>query len=115
MMVVQFQADMLEPSLGDGFLLPRHSILRSRLGKGSHTACIYRTAQDVTLWPIEIQSVDYLPSPAAINLAGIGRQDSAKSAIRVRLNTTGEIPFNKLDVERLPLLFNWWGNRHACV
>ncbi|PVV12343.1 MAG: type VI secretion system protein ImpG [gamma proteobacterium symbiont of Ctena orbiculata] len=104
MMVVQFQADMLEPSLGDGFLLPRHSILRSRLGKGSHTACIYRTAQDVTLWPIEIKSVDYLPSPAAINLAGIGRQDSAKSAIRVRLNTTGEIPFNKLDVERLPLL-----------
>ncbi|MET0005790.1 MAG: type VI secretion system baseplate subunit TssF [Candidatus Thiodiazotropha sp.] len=103
MMVVQFQADMLEPSLGDGFLLPRHSILRSRLGKGSHTACIYRSAQDVTLWPIEIQSADYLPTPAAINLAGIGRQEKAKAAIRIRLNTTGEIPFNKLDLNKLPL------------
>ncbi|MEW8563068.1 MAG: type VI secretion system baseplate subunit TssF, partial [Candidatus Thiodiazotropha sp.] len=103
MMVVQFQADMLEPSLGDGFLLPRHSTLRSRLGKGIHTACIYRTAQDVTLWPIEIQSVDYLPTPAAIKLAAIGRQESAKAAIRIRLNTTGEIPFNRLDLHRLPL------------
>ncbi|MBT3046322.1 MAG: type VI secretion system baseplate subunit TssF [Candidatus Thiodiazotropha sp.] len=103
MMVVQFQADMLEPSLGDGFLLPRHSTLRSRLGKGIHTACIYRTAQDVTLWPIEIQSVDYLPTPAAIKLAAIGRQEHAKAAIRIRLNTTGEIPFNKLDLHRLPL------------
>ncbi len=106
MMVVQFQADMLEPSLGDGFLLPRHSTLRSRLGKGSHTACVYRTAQDVTLWPIEIQSVDYLPTPAAINLAGIGRHEGAKAAIRLRLNTTGEIPFNKLDVDRLPLFLS---------
>jgi type VI secretion system protein ImpG len=103
MMVVQFQADMLEPSLGDGFPLPRHSTLRSRLGKGSHTACIYRTAQEVTLWPIEIQSVDYLPSPAAIKLAGIGRQDRAKAAIRIRLKTTGEIPFNKLAIDSLPL------------
>jgi type VI secretion system protein ImpG len=103
MMVAQFQADMLEPSLGDGFLLPRHSILRSRIGKGSHTACIYRTAQDVTLWPVEIRSVDYLPTPASINLAGIGRQANAKAAIRLRLNTTGEIPFNKLDLDKLPL------------
>ncbi|MCU7860469.1 MAG: type VI secretion system baseplate subunit TssF, partial [Candidatus Thiodiazotropha sp. (ex Lucinoma kastoroae)] len=103
MMVVQFQADMLEPSLGDGFLLPRHSTLRSRLGKGSHTTCIYRTAQDVTLWPVELQSVDYLSSPAAINLAGIGKQNKAKAAIRLRFNTTGEIPFNKLALDSLPL------------
>ncbi|MCU7906100.1 MAG: type VI secretion system baseplate subunit TssF [Candidatus Thiodiazotropha sp. (ex Epidulcina cf. delphinae)] len=103
MMVVQFQADMLEPSLGDGFLLPRHSTLRGRLGKGSHTACIYRTAQDVTLWPVELQSVDYQASPAAITLAGIGKQDKAKAAIRLRFNTTGDIPFNKLALDRLPL------------
>ena len=106
MMVVQFQADMLEPSLGDGFLLPRHSTLRSRLGKGNHTACIYRTAQDVTLWPIQIQSVDYLPTPASIALAGIGKQERAKAAIRLRLNTTGDIPFNRLDLDRLPLFLS---------
>ncbi|MES9978547.1 MAG: type VI secretion system baseplate subunit TssF [Candidatus Thiodiazotropha sp. 6PLUC5] len=106
MMVVQFQADMLEPSLCDGFLLPRHSTMRSRIGKGSHTACIYRTAQDVTLWPIEIQSVDYLPTPASIALAGIGKQEGARAAIRLRLKTTGDIPFNHLDLDRLPIFFS---------
>jgi type VI secretion system protein ImpG len=106
MMVVQFQADMLEPSLCDGFLLPRHSTLRSRVGKGPHTACIYRTAQDVTLWPIELQSVDYLPTPASIATTGIGKQERVKAAIRLRLKTTGDIPFNHLDLDRLTLFFS---------
>ncbi|MFI0459426.1 MAG: type VI secretion system baseplate subunit TssF, partial [Candidatus Thiodiazotropha endolucinida] len=30
-------------------------------------------------------------------------QEKAKAAIRIRLNTTGEIPFNKLDLNKLPL------------
>ncbi|MEW8338309.1 MAG: type VI secretion system baseplate subunit TssF, partial [Candidatus Thiodiazotropha taylori] len=105
MMVVQFQVDMLEPSLTEGFLLPRHSTMRSRVGKGSHTACIYRTAQDVTLWPIEIQSVDYLPTPAAIALSGIGKQNGARAAIRLRLKTSGDIPFNHLTLDKLPIFF----------
>jgi type VI secretion system protein ImpG len=110
MMVVQFQADMLEPSLSDGFLLPRHATLRSRLGKGSHTACLYRTSQDVTLWPIEIKRVEYLPTPASIVLAGIGKQNRAKSAIRLRMSTTGEIPFNHLNVDRLALFISGGGS-----
>jgi type VI secretion system protein ImpG len=103
MMMVQFQCDLLDPSLGDGFVLPRHAMLRSRLGKGHQTPCIYRTAQDVILWPISIKRVDYLPTPAAITLTGIGKPADAKAAIRFRLETTGDIPFNRLGLDRLPL------------
>ncbi|MET0065417.1 MAG: type VI secretion system baseplate subunit TssF [Candidatus Thiodiazotropha sp.] len=106
MMIVQFQTDLLDPSLGDGFELPRHSTLRSRLGKGNQTTCIYRTAQDVRLWPITLESVEYLPSPAAITLAGIGKQPGAKAALRFRFKTAGDIPFNRLEVDRLPVFLS---------
>ncbi|MCB1867698.1 MAG: type VI secretion system baseplate subunit TssF [Gammaproteobacteria bacterium] len=103
MMVVQFHPDLTDPSLADGFPLPRHSVLRSRLGKGIQTACEYRTAHQVTLWPIQLEGADYLPTPAAIGAAGFGRQAGAKAAIRFRLSTTAGIPFNKLALERLSL------------
>ena len=103
MAVVQFQPDLLEPSLAQGFLLPRHSVLRSHSGRESPTPCIYRTAQDVTLWPLTLQSANYLASPAAIALAGIGRQERAKAAIRLRFASSGEIPIGSLPLDRLAL------------
>ncbi len=103
MAVVQFQPEPLEPSLAEGFVLPRHSVLRSRGGSENPTACVYRTAHEVTLWPLALHSVDYLPSPAAINLAGAVHQERAKAAIRLRFSSAGEIPIEKLPMDRLVL------------
>ena len=49
MSVVQFQVDLDEGALSNGFVLPRDTVLRSRLGKGEQTPCEYRTAHEVTL------------------------------------------------------------------
>lgn len=103
MAVVQFQPDLQESSLAEGFLLPRHSVLRSRVGRESPTACVYRTAQDVTLWPLELTGADYLPSPAAITLAGAGRHTQAKAAIRLRFASGGEIAVCDLPIDHLVL------------
>jgi len=103
MAVVQFLPDLQEPTLAGGFLLPRHSVMRSRTGQESPTPCVYRTAQDVTLWPLELLSADYLASPAAIALAGVGRQERAKAAVRLRFTTTSEIPIHSLPLDRLAL------------
>jgi len=103
MAVVQFLPDLRDPSLKEGFSLPRHSVLRSRSGRESPTPCIYRTAHETTFWPLQLLSADYLASPAAIALAGIGRQEGAKAAIRLRLATTGDIPFRRLPLDRLAL------------
>jgi type VI secretion system protein ImpG len=103
MAVVQFQPDLLEPSLAEGFRLPRHSVLRSRSGRESPTPCIYRTAQDVTLWPLALQSAAYLPSPAAMTLAGVGRLERAKAAIRLRFAGGGENLIANLPIDRLTL------------
>src|SRR3954468_18490081 len=58
MAVVQLRPSRREGSLATGFVVPRGTSLRSRLGTGS-TACEYRTAHDVKLLPIEIVSADY--------------------------------------------------------
>ena len=59
MAVVQFQPDLEEGGLSSGFLIPRHSAMRGNLGKGDQTACTYRTANDVTLWPVALKEAKY--------------------------------------------------------
>ena len=51
MAMVQFRPDLKEGALAEGFVLPRHTTLRSPSG-GERTSCEYRTAHEVTLWPI---------------------------------------------------------------
>ena len=59
MAVVQFEPDLKVGALADGYTIPRGESIRSLLGKGETTACEYRTAQDCTLWPLEIVEAEY--------------------------------------------------------
>ena len=101
MAVARLYPDLTEGGLADGFKIPRGTAMRSLLGKGDQTACEYRTAHDVTLWPIEVAELEYLASPGAVATLGIGEIQGAPAAIRLRLKTTGDIPFNKLPLDRL--------------
>ena len=56
--IVQFAPDMSQGTLNEGVVLPRGTVLRSLLGKGAQTPCEYRTAHDVTLWPIALVRAD---------------------------------------------------------
>jgi len=57
--VARFQPDLTAGELTKGFKIPRGSALRSQLGKNEQTACEYRTAHDVDLWPIELVQAEY--------------------------------------------------------
>src|SRR5438477_10467229 len=54
MTMLQFQPNLDEPSLAQGYKLPRGTEVKSLVGKGGQTACNYTTGQDVTLWPLKI-------------------------------------------------------------
>jgi type VI secretion system protein ImpG len=99
MAVVQLQPDVANPSLKQGFLVPRGSAMRSVLGKGDNTACEYRTAHDVTLWPIELVEAKFSTR------AGIDARLPAnvKAALRLRLCTSGGIAWRDLPLDRLCL------------
>jgi len=56
---VELQPNLGESSLAQGYRVARGTDLRSVLGRGDQTACEYRTAHDVTLWPLEITHAEY--------------------------------------------------------
>ncbi len=107
MLVAQLQPDATQGALDQGFKVARGSELRSLLGKGEQTPCDYRTAHDVTLWPLELSAVQYFAGKepvAALDLPGLSR---VRAGIRLRLRTTvPDLPFARLALERLPLFLS---------
>ncbi len=104
MMVAAMVPDLANPALADGYVLPRHTMIRSALAEGLQTACQFRTAHDLTLWPIEIAEAEYIDGRGALVAAGvaIGATD-ARAAIRLRLRRYGDLPIGALPLDRLSL------------
>ena len=59
MAVVHFEPNYRQGNLSDGFLIPRGTSLRSNVAPGEQTPCVYHTAHDVSLWPLEITSISH--------------------------------------------------------
>ncbi|MFM8332893.1 MAG: type VI secretion system baseplate subunit TssF, partial [Candidatus Methylumidiphilus sp.] len=108
MTVVQMQPDPSEGSLAEGVTIPRDTILHSQIGKGEQTACEYRTAHEVTLWPVEITAAEYLSGQAIANL-GAPSLPGLKAGIRLRLRTTAGLTFKQLTLDRLTLFLRGGG------
>ncbi|MDX1606269.1 MAG: type VI secretion system baseplate subunit TssF [Candidatus Competibacterales bacterium] len=103
MAVVQFQPDFTESDLIDGPVVPRHTTLRSLMGKDDQTPCLYRSAHEVTLWPLQLTEAEYLGTAAAVKALGIGDQPGLRAGIRLRLKLSGEANFNQIPLDRLTL------------
>lgn len=103
MTVVQLQPDLMEGSLNEGFLIPKATSLRSQIGKGEQTACEYRTAHDLTLWPLELIEAEYLSGAGAVANTGAPSLTGLKAGIRLRLKSTAGLKFNQLALDNLPL------------
>ncbi|HCK80358.1 MAG TPA: type VI secretion system baseplate subunit TssF [Candidatus Competibacter sp.] len=107
MLVAQFQPDPTEGALDQGFVIPRGSELRSLLGKGDQTPCEYRTAHEVTLWPVELTEVQYFAGKEPVALLDLPDLNKVRAGIRLRLRTTlPGLSFDKLALERLTLFLN---------
>ncbi len=85
MMIVAFDPDPGNAGVKTGFKLPRHTVLRSRAIEGQQTACLFRTAADLTLWPVEVTEAEYIPTRGGLVAAGVSRDNPARAGIRLRL------------------------------
>lgn len=103
MAVVQFEPALEEGALADGLVVSRHTSLRSVPGRGERTACEYRSAHDVTLWPLEVTEAKYYNSAGALATIDVDRLDNVKAGIRLRLHTTGGLAFSDLAIDKLML------------
>ena len=69
MLIARMRPDLLDPNLARGFKLARGSALTSELARGQNTRCEFRTALEVTLWPIEIAAVGHFSHAPDLPLA----------------------------------------------
>ncbi|MEO1794412.1 MAG: type VI secretion system baseplate subunit TssF, partial [Pseudomonadota bacterium] len=76
MMVAAFEPDVANAGLKDGYVMPRQTRLRSRLTDGQQTPCEFRTAADVTMWPVQIAEAEYIDSRGALVAAGIEAEEA---------------------------------------
>jgi type VI secretion system protein ImpG len=103
MMVAQLVPDMDNAGLAGGYAIPRGTQLRTRLLEGTQTACIFTTAQDTVLWPLEIAEAEYIDSRGELVAAGVVGALEARAGIRLRLRRSGGQPLGDLPLDTLSL------------
>ncbi len=108
--IVQFTPD---PSrkLTQGIPLPRGTVLRAPEIQSGGTRCEFRTAHDVTLWPLEIRSAAYAPRSGFADQLPV--TNGVEAVLRLKLSTSDGGSLNRLRLDRLPVFLN--GSSHALL
>jgi type VI secretion system protein ImpG len=88
----------------DGHLVRRGTRLVAAYREGISTRATYTTAQDVALWPVKLDKVEYLQDRGALNAAGLDRP-KVEAGIRITLSRVGPGSLAELSMDRLDLCF----------
>ncbi|MFC1782176.1 type VI secretion system baseplate subunit TssF [Planctomycetota bacterium] len=107
MAIVRFQPDLNEGGLAEGFVIPRDTSVQSLLGKGDQTRCEYRTAHDVTLWPMQLLKGEY--HTRDIGMLELPETLSAQAGLRLRLQATAGLSFNEFKMDELTVYLKGTG------
>jgi type VI secretion system protein ImpG len=99
--IAEFQPDFKEDALQVGVKIARGVSLRTPLAKGERTACEFRTAHEVTLWPLAVAEARYISGTGALGSLRVNAPPNAKAAIRLRLQTRGGAKLSALSLDRL--------------
>jgi len=99
MAIVRFKPnyDSIPP---EGHTIPRHTSMRSELRSGERTACEYKTAHEVQLWPLQLQEARYFTRD--VTLLDLPQRLGGRAALRFRLKTAGGLPVKTLALNSLP-------------
>ncbi|MFV3074848.1 type VI secretion system baseplate subunit TssF [Niveispirillum fermenti] len=103
MTIVQFQPRGGDAGLPEGHSLPRGSLLRGVNEAWPEKHCLFRTAHDVTLFPITLARADYAGTPAAAHALGLPPGSAAGAALRLSFTCRQGITADRLELHALPL------------
>lgn len=101
MMVARMRPDPLDPNLARGFTVKRGSTLAAETARGQNTRCEFRTAHDVTLWPIDIESVQYFSHAPDLPITHLPVARQVRGGLRIRLKLHGGQKFRQLRLDQL--------------
>lgn len=95
MAVVRFEVVNQPGQMSDGFSVARGTKLLSILGRDERTACEYRTAHELQLWPIDIVEAHY--HTRDVGTLDLPKELGARAAIRLRLKSAEALAGLNLD------------------
>lgn len=101
MIVAQFDVDTADTNLAHGAVLPRGSGLRSQHPVGQGTACDFRTAATLEVWPIDVVAAQYFTYATDLPLTQHPQAREIHGGLRVRLRAGGDLLFSQLPVDEL--------------
>jgi len=101
-LIAKMTPDPAEAGLADGYVVPRHSTMKSRIGPKEKTACQFRTAHEMTLWPVELSDAVYYSSDSQLEAdfwkGGLG---NTKAGLKLSLKATANLAFNEIKMDQL--------------
>ena len=101
MLVVQCVPDDNDPNLAGGFTVPRGSAMQGPVAGAEGATCEFRTAQDVSLWPIQMASASYFSYAPDLPLNALPVGQRIRGGIRFRLKSTAGLKFSQIALDRL--------------
>lgn len=104
--IVAMRPNFSESALAGGVTVPRGSSLRSIVPRGQQTACEFRTAQPVTLFPIELTQASYFAHAADLPITEAYTSQPVRSGLRMRLVCHGGLNFDQVACEALGVYIN---------
>jgi type VI secretion system protein ImpG len=101
MLVAQLQPDATDPSLAASKTVPRGTSMTGILAGEDRTACDFRTAHDVVLWPVQVVGASYFSFAPDLPLNALPLSQPIKGGVRIRLKTGEGLTFAQLPLDRL--------------
>lgn len=109
MLIARLSPDLASPNLAEGFVVPRGAALIAAMPSPHTTSCEFRTAADLTLWPIELTEARYIAQLQDLPLTSLRETQAlaprVKGALRIRLSAAEGVSFDALSLNALSLYF----------
>ncbi len=99
MLIAGFEPESAEGALAEGYPIPRGTSLRGNLGRGASVPAQFRTAHDVTLWPLRITEAVY--TTREIGAFELPARLRPKAVLRLRFEITGGVLPKDLQLDEL--------------
>ena len=101
MALCSFVPNFADGALTMGVEIARGTALMSSIARGEQTACEFRTAHAVKLWPVEIAQVRYVSFAPDLPLDRLALSGQVKGALRIVLRCHGGLKFSQLAMNAL--------------
>jgi type VI secretion system protein ImpG len=103
MCVVAFEPQMSDPGLITGHKVARHTELSAIAREQGGAVVTFRTAHELTLWPLQISEAEYLATRAAVAPFAAAAGVRAEAGLRLRFAGAGGAPLPKIAPDVLPI------------